>query len=437
MSKIRINLTLEFSLPEERLTVNGLLAGVKKVMSQIFFIIIKTLLSAIEEREMERLKMKEPGRFVKNGYRRRLLRTSFGPFWCSLNRVYDKKKKKTFLPLAKALAIPGYRQYLNEAMEPAAGLVAHVSFRRSVSESERIATGKIGKDTFHSWLQDFAESQCRWPDHKKIPYRYLLVDGTGVRLQGYKGEDLGGKQMRWALGSVGEKKPFQIVGFWVDKSWAEIRKDLDQRLNYKGLEILFSDGGPGIEEAFLEEGMRHQRCVLHGKRDFPYLLYRDGLKKDAQTFFKEKLDENPVFHFTKTKLESLTAKDLPRIKELAEKAKVQFQEMLKFLDPQKYPYARQYLLNLSENITTFFTLWLEKGEAIPFTTNALETRFSQVKNRIKRIGRRWSESGLLNWLMLTLNKIFQPEMWQELWNQYLQITPDFQLIRLEAKYQWI
>ena len=183
--------------------------------------------------------------------------------------------------------------------------------------------------------------------------------------------------------------------------------------------------------------MRHQRCILHGKRDFPYLLYRDGLKKDAQTFLKDKLDENPVFHFTKVKMESLTPKDLPRIKELSQKAKAQFQEMLNLLDPERYPYARQYLSNLSENIATFFTLWLERGEVIPLTTNAIESRFSQVKNRIKRIGRRWSEAGLLNWLMLTLNKIFQPEMWQELWSQYLQINPEFQLIRLEAKYRWI
>jgi len=38
-------------------------------------------------------------------------------------------------------------------------------------------------------------------------------------------------------------------------------------------------GGPGIEEALLAEGMQLQRCLLHGKRDFPYILYADGFKK--------------------------------------------------------------------------------------------------------------------------------------------------------------
>lgn len=91
----------------------------------------------------------------------------------------------------------------------------------------------------------------------------------------------------------------------------------------------------------------------------------------------------------------------------------------------------------NKNITTFFTLWLERGECIPLTTNVIESRFSQVKNRIKNVGRRWSENGLLYWLMLTLNKIFCPEMWQELWAQYLNSNLSFRLVRLGAEYQWI
>lgn len=77
--------------------------------------------------------------------------------------------------------------------------------------------------------------------------------------------------MRWALASLGENEPFEPVGFWRNKSWSQIKKDLKTRLNYDCLEVLFSDGGPGIEEVLLEKGMRHQRCVLHGKRDFSYV----------------------------------------------------------------------------------------------------------------------------------------------------------------------
>jgi len=30
--------------------------------------------------------------------------------------------------------------------------------------------------------------------------------------------------------------------------------------------------------------------------------------------------------------------------------------------------------------------WLQKGEALPLTTNAIESHFSQICNRVKRIG---------------------------------------------------
>jgi ABC-type iron transport system FetAB permease component len=52
--------------------------------------------------------------------------------------------------------------------------------------------------------------------------------------------------------------------------------------------------------------------------------------------------------------------------------------------------------------------WLQNGEVIPLTTNAIGNAFSRVNNRIKRVGRRWSETGLLNWLKVTFYKIFKP-----------------------------
>jgi len=263
-----------------------------------------------------------------------------------------------------------------------------------------------------------------------------MVDGTGVRLQGYKGSNLGKGEMRWALASLGEAAPFEPVGFWIDKSWREIKKDLGDRLDYKRLEILFSDGEPGIEEALLEEGMLYQRCVLHGKRDFPYILYADGFKKAEQAPLKEKLEGIPVFHFNKEKLEQLSSEDVPSVKELAEKARQGFQEMVNLLDPEKYPKARTYIKNLSRNIAAFFSWWLERKTWIPLNTNAIESAFSQVKNRIWSVGKRWSEKGLLNWLQVTMNKVFSPDMWRELWSQYMSISPEFQLTDIRVSWRW-
>ena len=165
--------------------------------------------------------------------------------------------------------------------------------------------------------------------------------------------------------------------------------------------------GQGFEEAFLEEGMLHQRCVLHGKREFSYILYADGFKKAEQTRLKEKLEAIPVFHFNQAKLEQLSPEDLPKVKALIEKTEQGFQEMVDILEPEKYPKARVYIEILSRNVATFFSWWLERKTWIPLNTNAIESAFSQVKDRIWSVGQRWSDKGLLNWLQVTMNKIFR------------------------------
>ena len=109
--------------------------------------------------------------------------------------------------------------------------------------------------------------------------------------------------------------------------------------------------------------------------------------------------------------------------------------MIQALDPQRYPRTRTYIANLMAPVTTFLKHWLENGEVIPLTTNAIENAFSQVNNRIKRVGRRWSETGLLNWLKVTFYKIFKPELWTTLWNGERNI-PKIKLISLQISWHW-
>jgi hypothetical protein len=93
---------------------------------------------------------------------------------------------------------------------------------------------------------------------------------------------------------LGASHRFEPVGFWINTGWQGIRQDLNRRLNYRKLKVLFSDGGPGIEENLLGAGMKPQRCLWHGKRDFPYLLYGDGVKKGKEALLVEKLKSIPA-----------------------------------------------------------------------------------------------------------------------------------------------
>ena len=416
-----------------------LLYHLKKFMAQLFFEILRVIFSAVEERAIAELKGLYPKRYVRNGRQRthRQIRTAYGTFCYQLARVWDKQAQKTLTPLCSALDLPRYRRYVAETAERGIGLVCHLSYRKSVKEIDRILGTDMSKSTLHRQLQEFAEQMCSWPNLKEVPYRFLMVDGTEVRLQEKEEEPARRVQMRWAWASVGEKHKFDLVGIWIDKSWGKIHQDLNQRLSYPQLEVLFSDGGPGIEENLLADGMRPQRCIWHGKRDFPYILYLEKLKKPQQKEFKDKLNSIPAMKLTRLDLEPLTPQDLPRVKEWVKKTKQGFKELIQALPEKKYPKARVYIQNLSRSVSTFFDLWLAKGVWIPLNINAAENGFSRVKNRIWSVGRRWSEAGLMNWLQVVVNKIFFPSNWNRLWSEYLNINPELQIQVTKVKYQWV
>ncbi len=263
MDELEIKIVLKYKVPENGLTVNGLLKGLEENKSLIMKALLKAIFQALEEKEIEKLKLKDQDRYVRNGHQRneRKLITSFGEIRYRLAQVYDKWERRDFSPLAKRLSFPAYKQYQGECLEDGIGLAIHLSYQQSSKEVSRIKGKCPSKSTLHRYMQDISRT-CKRPSFKDKPFRFLLVDGTPVKIQNC-GYSLGKQQMRWALASLGANEPFELVGFWVGKSWNFIRKELEERLNYEKLEILFSDGEPGIEENLLREGMRTQRCIFH------------------------------------------------------------------------------------------------------------------------------------------------------------------------------
>jgi len=235
MAEIVIDLKLKVNIPKEGVKVNNLLYQLRKFMVEIYLGILKAIFSALEEQAIAKLKRASPGRYVKNGHqsRGRQIRTAYGLFRYRLAGLWDKQTHRTQTPLTQAIDLPRYCRHVREEAEGAIGLVCHLSYRKSVKEVDRILGTRMSKSTLHRQVQEFAGNVCHWPDLKKVPYRFLMVDGTKVRLQ--KADQSGhGKKvpMRWALVSLGEKDKFDLVGIWIDKSWQKIRQDLNHRLNY-------------------------------------------------------------------------------------------------------------------------------------------------------------------------------------------------------------
>jgi hypothetical protein len=439
MTEIEIRLFLRFRVPEKGLTVNGILQGLEELTPLILKEILKQIFKALEERATTRLRREKPGRYILNGHQpnARKLITHFGPFRYQMAQVIDSRTGKTFVPLAQELDLMPYRQYQAEAMEASVGLAIHLSYTQASKEVIRIRGSGPSKSTTYRRLREISRAHGAWPEMKKVPYRFLMVDGTKVRLQGPKGVDLGKKEMRWALASLGPGHKFEPVGFWIGKEWSDIRKDLDKRLDYEKLEVLFSDGGPGIAESLLANGMRQQRCLWHGKRDFPFILYQDKIKKAGQEPFQALFDTIPIFSLTQERLEEIEPDDIQTIRDLAENTRKGFEQLLEALDQNKYPKAKTYLKNLYLHTMTFLDYWTRTQRWIPLNINAIESAFSRITNRIKKVGKRWSDQGLLEWLMLAFRKIYKPELWNELWDQYLEINRKLELVMCHAEYIWL
>lgn len=241
MGEITIELRLVFQIPESGLTINGLIGGLKGAVGQIHGAILGKLMQALEERLIDEMIENHPERYRRNGTQSkpRYLKSSLGSIPYRFAQLRDQQSGRSLMPLVEALAIPAYDHYLQDALEPGIGLTVHVSYRRATSEVERIGGVSMSHTTVHRRLQELARRHDPFGPMKDRAFRFLVVDGTKVHLQGPLGKDLGQVEMRWALASLGSLSRFEPVGFWIDTEWAQIRKELEERVDYPQLEVLF------------------------------------------------------------------------------------------------------------------------------------------------------------------------------------------------------
>jgi Uncharacterised protein family (UPF0236) len=209
LGEITLDLHLAFQIPESELTINGLISGLKEAVGQIHGSILVSLMKALEERLIEEMVKNDPERYRRNGSqsRPRYLKSSLGTIAYRFAQLRDRQSGGTLMPLVEALAIPAYDHYLEEALEPGMGLTVHVSYRRASSEVKRIKGQSSSHTTVHRRLQKFAAGHDPFGMMKEGGFRFLLVDGTKVHLQGPLGQDLGQVEMALGVSVFGGREP--------------------------------------------------------------------------------------------------------------------------------------------------------------------------------------------------------------------------------------
>ena len=417
--KLEVRLELDVNIQEFPVNINGIIKAVFLSQNQLGLAILKEIIEAIDRSACENATQRQPGRFRNKGYSTRQFRTPMGKLHVGFTKFIDSWDGHVCMPGRRALEVPSYKQWLPWCLTPAAGLLAKVSFAQSALEAARLQGNAPGKSTVHRRLEDLVGDGSFTPYLRKRQFRYLMVDGTGARFQNreesgnarfYEGE------IRFAFASVGENRPFELVGMWVEKSWSECAKELYSRMSTERLEVLVCDGGSGIEEAFVLPGMRVQRCQWHGKRDLSFILYQDGVKKAQQREIMEAFSAIPFVGWHKKELETLRQEDAQTLSGLRQKTLQSFCDLYFFLQSKGYHNAATYLSNLAQPFVTLISHLLDTGKIAPATSNVIEGKISLFKNRIKSIGKRWSETGLLRWLAIAVRKLLPEFKWESFWD---------------------
>jgi len=417
----QVNITLDLIIHPGEQNINRLIKETEVAAREVGCQMLKAVIGFFEELAIAEL---EPGRYRNKGSRMRTIQTGLGRLEIALRRYKDKVTGEHIFPLKQYINLPSYVRYMPWVMQDAVGLLPQVSFRGSSREVVRIKGESPSKSTIHRRLAESLDPAALFQlDFRKVPYRFLIADGTKIRLQ--EEDEKTGRyskegSLRWAYAARGIGERFDLVGMWVNKSWEDCAQDLYQRLNTKRLELLLSDQEQGLKEAFLLPHMRHQPCLWHVKRDLSFMLYGDGLKKAQQEKIKDFFNDIALAQpLDQAELFQLLGTDKPELETMFKKTSEQIRHLVTLLDALDLKKTKTYVENLASHLLTFLDIIIQKEELIPVWSSMVESKFSLIKNRIRNIGKRWSDEGLLRWLAVAVRKMLPQFSWDKIWEKVL------------------
>jgi hypothetical protein len=193
MDELEIKIALSYKIPENNLTLNGILRGLQEDQNTLMRNIVKAILTAIEKKVIEEYISSHPNKYYRYGRqpRARKLITSFGPVHYKLAQLYDRQTERVFPPLVEGLSILPYKQYQREALEAAVGQAIHLSFRMAEKEVRRIKGHAPGRSTLQRCVKELAEGYGQWPCYKNRDFKFLMVDGDESQAPGSEGTTSG------------------------------------------------------------------------------------------------------------------------------------------------------------------------------------------------------------------------------------------------------
>ena len=369
METFKVSVDLEFRISAFPIEFSEACLEVQRIRQEFGHLVFKNLMRKLEEHAMvSDISLMGAER---HDYRQRSFGSCLGRLELKLLRVKPVGEKMRYAVGRQVLLESGH--YTKDSLEPSVSLLPLLSYRRSSAESRNLTGTGPTKSTLHRRVKELEPMLDTHPENEAPGYRYLFVDGTGVRIQEWVWTDAGQKrifeqgELRIVYASQGLNVPPVVVGRWMkDTSWEEIAKETFERIRAADVVQLTTDGEEGIEAAFLRPGMRFQRCTTHGWRSFKQSLYLDGISKDERAAIMKRLYSVPVFDCAvKAHLEALKPEDRDMIAEQLRKSESSLAELQRFMKSKGYQKAATYLENLADPLLSFMRSWLKDDRPPP------------------------------------------------------------------------
>ena len=414
-----IKLEINVKIQENELNINGLIKAMHDFSK---FVLGREMLSmlihAMDRQVCEKVRRDSEGTFENRGYRDRTIQSTMGRIPLRFLKLRNRDSGAVSCPGLELLDCPAYARWPKSLLVNAAGMLPFMSYRQSSAEHlEQHGTGPA-KTTVHRRLQELVGTGDYRPNLCKRNFKYLLVDGTGAKFQDRSENCFYSGEVRFAYASTGDGRPYELVGLWVGKDWKACADELYSRMSTGQLEVLICDGEEGISSAFLRPHIRHQRCQWHALRDLSYILYADDLKKPEQEPIISAFKSIPMVGCTQLDFEELTGESISTVKKIRNEIVKSLKDLAASTIEQGYPTAGTYLQRLAEPFVTCLDHYIDTGNIIPITSNIIERQIGLFKNRYSRIGKRWSEQGLIRWFAIAIRKLLPQFDWKESWKEF-------------------
>jgi hypothetical protein len=349
------------------------------------------------------------------------IRTSLGQVPFAWHRLRCRHCHARWIPLRAYLRLAPNQRHSAELERRAIEAASTQSYRQSARALTEGGRGGAAKSTIHGWVAHTTSEELPAPDE---PDAVLEADGLVYHCHP---ETPGGStrcDLRVVIGLTAQDE-VAIRGVWSGPSWAMIGTEMAHREGTR-IAALVHDGEPGLAEGLSVAIRRRQRCHWHLATKINEALWEDHLSRDDRQVWQKALTDILAVPLPDDPTDAVQRARLRRSVRVTRQLLANLGDILQ---AQGAIHGATYVRRALPEVFSYVDEWLETGRRIPRTTSRMEGVMSQLKVRLKAIGRNWKGPGIVKLSSIILKQWKHGHQWRSFWARQMHLTG---FVRMDA-----